>query len=99
MRLARHHRSVGEVVLDIFLGALAGALGSYLMQPASKAVPQIPSPEPVPRPQIQEDNATEKAAQRLLAPLGIQLEGERKKRAGLAMHYLYGTTWGAIYGA
>jgi len=96
-------RKKDSLVLDILFGAAGGALATWLMdyiiEGMSKALPEKLQKQSVKPPPQQDEGATEKVARKLLEPVGIQLQGEQKKKAGLAVHWTYGITWGALYGA
>jgi len=85
---------------DMALGAAAGLLGTLAMTPVITKVSGLLSRL------LKEDSGggsqeptTEKVARKVLSPLGVHVEGARKKRLGNLVHLTYGTLWGAIYGA
>ena len=92
-----------SLALDILFGAAGGALATwvmgFVMEGTTRALPKTLQREAEGPQRQQGDSATEKVARKLIAPLGIALKGERKKKAGRAVHWTYGITWGAIYGA
>lgn len=83
---------------SMLLGAAAGALGTWLMGIASKWIPSPPRAQK-PAHEDMDANATEVAVEKLARPLGLHLDGERRKKLGLAVHWTYGALWGAAYGA
>jgi uncharacterized membrane protein YagU involved in acid resistance len=88
-----------SLFVDILSGAAAGALGTVALNQAFKLAGKLqpkPARQPAKEPQ---EKPTETVARKALEPVGIHLEGERKKNAGEAVHWGYGITWGAIYGA
>jgi hypothetical protein len=46
-----------------------------------------------------EEDATMKAAAKLARAAGLTLNREQKKKAGVALHYAFGTLMGGVYGA
>lgn len=87
----------GRLAVDIAAGAVAGAVGTLLMAPASKLLDRL-----LPSQRIEEparESATEKAARLLVQPIGVRLEGEQKRKAGRAVHWGFGSLCGALYGA
>ncbi|RKG73113.1 DUF1440 domain-containing protein [Corallococcus terminator] len=88
----------GALLKDILIGAVGGALGTFAMNQAQALMAKLgESKQQDASPQ--QEPATEKAARKLAEPVGVHLEGEQKKRAGNAVHWSYGTLWGAIHGA
>ncbi|MET0404682.1 MAG: DUF1440 domain-containing protein [Cystobacter sp.] len=96
-------RRKDSLALDILFGAAGGALATwlmgYIMEGTSKALPEKLQKQSVKPTPPQDEGATEKVARTLLVPVGIPLQGEQKRKAGLAVHWTYGITWGALYGA
>jgi hypothetical protein len=92
-------RTRRSLLIDILSGAAAGALGTVALNQAFKLTgklqPKSGKP-PIPEPQ---ESPTETVARKALEPVGIHLEGDRKQRAGKVVHWSYGITWGALYGA
>lgn len=88
-----------SLLLDALCGAAGGAIGTYCMNQTFKLAAKLQrSKEHEQRPKEKQEPATEKLARKVLEPVGIQLEGARKKKAGQAVHWGYGTFWGALYG-
>lgn len=89
-----------SLLIDVLSGAAGGAFGTYCMGQAFKLASKLQQRKGQEQQSQQEQEpATEKLARKVLEPVGIQLEGERKKMAGRAVHWSYGTIWGALYGA
>lgn len=89
-----------SLLLDAALGAAAGLLGTLAMTPVMMKLTGALSRwlgEEQGQGESQEP-ATEKAARKALEPLGLSVEGERKKKLGNLVHFAYGTAWGALYG-
>lgn len=90
-----------QVLLDMGLGAVAGALGTFAMGQTQKVVPTI---EPSRRTQLPAKRgeelppATELAAKKALEPLAVQVEGEQQKTLGHVVHWGFGATLGSLYG-
>lgn len=88
-----------SLFIDILSGAAAGALGTVALNQAFKFAGKLqpkPGKPPVEEPR---ESPTETVARKALEPVGILLEGDRKKKAGEVVHWSYGITWGALYGA
>jgi uncharacterized membrane protein YagU involved in acid resistance len=96
-------RERSSLLVDLLCGAAGGAIGTWLMWPAMQGVSRLLPREEQPGAERQEpreeENATEKLARKVAEPLGFQLEGERKRKAGTLVHWSYGIAWGALYGA
>lgn len=92
-------RKQPSLMLDVLVGAAAGAAGTWLMSPAMQGISKLQ--DETSRKQEEaasfEENATVKTAKRLAKPLGVELRGKRKQKAGMAVHWAYGTLWGAAY--
>lgn len=91
------------LLVDVLLGAVGGALGTWLMSPAqqgiSKVLPEKLQQRAEEQSKQQDEGATEKLAREVLEPFGVELQDEQKKKAGNWVHFGYGITWGALYGA
>lgn len=92
-----------SLALDVLFGAAGGALATwlmgYVMEGTTKTLPVKLQKEAEKQQKKQAEGATEKVARKAAEPLGVQLQGEDKKKGGMAVHWTYGVTWGAIYGA
>jgi hypothetical protein len=97
--LARPQR--GSLLRDMLLGAAGGALGTLLMNPVYALSSRLQYQPQSGKPDEAEpsESPTETMARKLLAPLGVHLEGAAKRTAGHVVHLGYGTVWGALYGA
>ena len=95
--------SRNSLVLDVLFGAAGGALATwvmgFVMEGTTKALPVKLQKKAQRQRKQQGEEATEKVARKAAEPLGIRLQGEDKKKGGMAVHWTYGVTWGAIYGA
>jgi hypothetical protein len=101
MRTTRKRR--GEVTvpvwLDVLFGAAAGAVGTWLMSPTMRGLTRVQSERDKQREKESsyEENATVKAAKRILRPVRMELDPDQKTRAGTALHWAYGVAWGIGY--
>ncbi len=88
------NRKLLPAILAGFAGGLAGAFAMNRFQ--ALASPRQPEPPP----EQEAEDATMKTAEAIVkAVTGHGLSKEQKKKAGPLVHYLYGATIGAIYGA
>jgi hypothetical protein len=87
--------------VDALFGAAAGALGTWMMSPASKAASKFQSDRSKGLEQQAGSGVSAPAETvRLLArPFGVKLDDESAERAGLWVHYLHGAQMGALFGA
>jgi hypothetical protein len=94
-------RPRGSLLTDILVGAAGGALGTLLMNPVYALSSRLQFQPQSGKPDEAEpsESPTEKIARRVLAPLGVHLEGAPKRAAGHVVHLGYGTVWGALFGA
>lgn len=88
---------VGTIVMTEFQSAWTIA-AKKLATNGSGAQPQGSGSQPSEEKQEKED-ATMKAAGKIVALAGRQLSHEQKKKAGPLVHYGFGTLQGAMYGA
>jgi hypothetical protein len=95
-RLPFARRREASLLKDALIGAVGGALGTFAMNQAQALLAKLGE---VKQEDSQQEPATEVAARKLAEPAGVHLEGEQKKQAGDAVHWGYGTLWGAIHGA
>lgn len=93
VRIERH-----SLLRDMLYGAAGGLVGTWLMGPVMQAAYKR-IPQSIAQQMPESEGATEKLARKVLEPLGVQVEGERKKKLGNVVHWTYGITWGALYGA
>lgn len=89
-------KAAGSLWRDLAIGAAAGAVGTWLMAPTLKQLTKLqPSTaQRTEREQSWDESATVKLAERVAEPLGQELSRRDKQRAGTAIHWLYGTSWG-----
>ena len=96
-------RRAPSPLLDLVCGAVGGAFATWVMgyalQGTMKRLPWKLKREAQWKAFLQGEPSTVKTAVALLRPLGVQLHGPRRKKAGNLVHYGYGTAWGALYGA
>ncbi|WP_426751095.1 DUF1440 domain-containing protein [Myxococcus sp. Y35] len=99
-RFASSRSGHDSLLRDTAMGAAAGLLGTLAMTSVTSKLPSLISRllEEESSGGAQE-SSTEKVARKALSPLGVRVEGQRKKRLGNLVHLTYGTMWGAIYGA
>lgn len=85
---------------DLVAGAAAGAAGAWVMTPAAMALGKVlPKPAKKPSGGGSQEPSTEKLARRVLGAFGVSLSKKQKAIAGQLVHYGYGATLGALYGA
>lgn len=98
----RRVRCVGKGVAAGLIGGLIGTIVMNDFQKAwSKTSQALKSDEQQQQQQGSEEseNATMKAAGKIVQMTGHQLNHEQKKKAGPVVHYSFGTLQGAVYGA
>jgi hypothetical protein len=88
-----------SLFIDILSGAAAGALGTVALNQAFKLAGKLQPKSGKQPTKESRESPTETVARKALEPVGIHLEGDRKKKAGEVVHWSYGITWGALYGA
>ncbi|MBX5480816.1 MAG: hypothetical protein IRZ16_03040 [Myxococcaceae bacterium] len=87
------------LLIDAAAGAIAGALGTWLMSPAQSLASKLQGASDQKREQqvSLDKNATELMAIRLGRLIKKDLQGDALKKAGLAVHYGYGALWGMAF--
>jgi uncharacterized membrane protein YagU involved in acid resistance len=84
---------------DLFFGAAAGAVGSWLMSPVQSAVSRY-IPESAKRREkavSPSESATVKAGRVALEAVGLHVPDDKKEVLGQAVHFGYGIAIGAAY--
>ncbi|WP_223640425.1 DUF1440 domain-containing protein [Corallococcus sp. EGB] len=99
-RLRPFHPEQRSLIQDALTGAVGGALGTFAMNQAQALMAKRgESKHQDESRQSPQEPATEVAARKVAERAGVHLEGEVKKKSGNAVHWGYGTFWGAVHGA
>ena len=93
MELLRRRRQ--PLLVDLVAGAAGGLFGTWAL---SRVMQRVYARQPASPDISPQEPATEKLARKVLEPLGVQVQGERKQSLGNAVHWTYGLAWGALYG-
>jgi putative membrane protein len=83
-------------------GAAGGLAGAWTMNQAHAAIAKLKQHEEQPQggDSGESEDATMKAADKIVSmPMGRHLTHEEKKKAGPIVHYSFGASMGAVYGA
>jgi uncharacterized membrane protein YagU involved in acid resistance len=95
-------RDVRDVIVDAASGAVGGFIASWIMGKVMGKLNQVGSEETIDREMAAIDATgeppTEKVARVAMRPFGIELSSKKKEKAATAVHYAYGTIWGAAFG-
>lgn len=87
-----------EWMLDIAVGLAAGVVASKVTEYAQTALYRLtPSDVKKREERVRPGPPYEIAAQKAAGLLDIQLDRKQLSRAGMAVHYIAGAAWGAVY--
>jgi uncharacterized membrane protein YagU involved in acid resistance len=89
-----------KLLKGIMLGTIGGLAGSFVMNQFQALLKRLNPPPPQEKHAESGDDATVKTAEAITETVAQrQLSNEEKKKAGPLVHYAYGATIGAVYGA
>jgi hypothetical protein len=97
--MQNHRTSVGG---DFVRGAIAGAVGTWVMDQVTTALLEQASEEDKAREQAVRPNGKSSAANLVdlvTDPLGLELADDQRTQAATAVHWALGIVPGAVYGA
>lgn len=98
----RNKRAGGSILADIVKGAIAGAVGTWLMDRVTWDMYRSEDRDAYRQEkeaQVEGMYASHVAADRAAKAVGVELSGKRLDAAGQAVHYATGVVPGALYGA
>jgi putative membrane protein len=100
MSLALRHfmTSASTMARGALFGLIGGLIAAGAMSVAHRLVSEV-APKPATPPASQEEDSTVKVAAAVTRRAGYQLAEDQKPRAGTVVHYAFGASVGAVYGA
>jgi putative membrane protein len=97
---SRENCGDGSVTRGLICGALGGLIGAYTMNQFQAGLSKLSGPKAESNNQQSGDDATVKVASAISkSTTGHDLAPDEKEVAGPAVHYAFGATMGALYGA